>query len=780
MNANTQVHSVYSPGIRALLPLLYAAWSDRVLTPTEVNALRQKAGKLTFLSSDDKKMLLGWSNPMHPPPRQLFKFWEIELREAANLLGDNAKYTLVDLGLKMATEVVEEKSQWDEAVVRGQLAQLEAALKLVNSDTYRAIFPEKTEAIVLAEERSKASFPVAEMRRALDDDYVEIRDKVRTILKDPIFRFRTMRKKSEYRAQVLAWCKLLAEQGLGNLSYPQAYGGKDDMGLYAAVFETLGYHDLSLAIKFGVQFGLFGGSVLWLGTERHHKKYLAKTGTLELAGCFAMTETGHGSNVRGLETTAIYNHDSREFIVNTPNREAGKEYIGNALHGQMATVFAQLIVGGESQGVHAILVPLRGENGNLLPGIEVEDCGYKLGLNGVDNGRIWFHQVRVPKENLLNRFGDLDENGTYQSPIESPSRRFFTMLGTLVGGRVCVPRTGLSAAKSALTIAVKYALKRRQFSGSNVGGQEMLLLDYQSHQRRLMPYLAKAYALDFALTYLTKRYTNRSDKDIREIETLAAGMKAYATWFTTAAIQECREACGGKGYLFENRFADLKADSDIFTTFEGDNTVLMQLVARGVLSEFRKEFHEEGTWAMLRYVGDRVSTAISELNPIAIRNTDKDHLLSPEFQLSAFQFREKQLLYSLSQRIRGLVKGGMNAFDAALTCQTHMLALAEAFIERIVLEQFQISIAHIENDDLRPILNKLSSLYALHSIELHKGWYLEKDYLAGVKTKAIRKLVDELCLDLRQDATALVEAFAIPDELLAAEIIVGPEYILPE
>ena len=108
----------------------------------------------------------------------------------------------------------------------------------------------------------------------------------------------------------------------------------------------------------------------------------------------------------------------------------------------------------------------------------------------------------------------------------------------------------------------------------------------------------------------------------QEIETLAAGLKAYATWFTTHAIQQCREACGGKGYLSENRFGDLKADTDIFTTFEGDNTVLMLLVAKGVLTAFQQEFNEEGVMGILRYVGTNISTAITEKNPFSIRNTD--------------------------------------------------------------------------------------------------------------------------------------------------------------
>jgi len=155
----------------------------------------------------------------------------------------------------------------------------------------------------------------------------------------------------------------------------------------------------------------------------------------------------------------------------------------------------------------------------------------------------------------------------------------------VVGGRVCVPRAGLSAAKTGLKIAVKHSLRRRQFE-LKAGQEETLLLDYPSHQRRLMPLLAKSYAISFGLDYLTDRFINRSDKDIREIESLAAGMKSYATWFTTAALQECREACGGKGYLAENRLGQLKADTEIFTTFEGDNTVLALLVSKGLLSIF--------------------------------------------------------------------------------------------------------------------------------------------------------------------------------------------------
>ncbi len=772
MSTNPTTPLSYSPAIQCLLPLIYVAWSDRVLSPTEVKALQKQAANLSFLSPLDKVILQKWSNPLRPPSSELFKYWEILLRNAAQDPNHDARSSLVDLGLQMAIKAEQQSSNstinWSDSSVRQELEVLESALQQISWNTYRSIFP-NTNLEEIAE-RQKTDFDLAEMQELLGGEYIAIKQKTKTLLQDPVFNYQTLPNKEDYRAQVLNWTKLLAEQGFGALSYPEPYGGIGDIAAYAALFDTMGHHDLSLTIKFGVQFGLFGGSVLGLGTQRHHDKYLKKIGTLELAGCFAMTETGHGSNVRGLETTAEYEHSSRSLIIHTPSEQAGKEYIGNALHGRMASVFAQLIVDGENHGVHAILVPMRNEEHELLPGITVEDCGYKLGLNGVDNGRIWFDQVRVPVENLLNRFGDIDEQGQYQSPIQSPSRRFFTMLGTLVGGRVCVPRAGLSATKSALTIAIRYALRRRQF-GANITEPETLILDYPSHQRRLMPLLAKTYALHFGLEYLTKRFSEHEGADMREIETLAAGLKAYSTWFTTAAIQECREACGGKGYLAENRFAALKADTEIFTTFEGDNTVLMQLVAKGVLTSFKNQFHEEGTWGLLRFLGGRIGTAITELNPIIIRNTDRQHLLSDDFQLSAFRYRENNLLYSLSQRMRSMIKSGSSAYQAALACQQHMIELAEAFVERIVLEQFMEALESQQNKSTYHALQQLCQLYALHTIEQHSGWYLEKEYISGAKSKAIRRLVDDLCLQTRQQAQALVEAFDIPDALLGAPII---------
>lgn len=613
------------------------------------------------------------------------------------------------------------------------------------------------------------SFDPVTMTHLLDGDQAAIRQRVRTLLAEPSFAYVSLPDKAQYRDHVLGWCKRLAAEGLGSLAYPKAYGGQDDMAQYLAVMETLSYHDLSLVIKFGVQFGLFGGSIHLLGTAMHHQHYLPAVGNLALPGAFAMTELGHGSNVRDLETTAHYDPTTEEFIIHTPTESARKEYIGNAArHGQLATVFAQLEINGAHYGVHAFLIPIRTADGAPMPGVRIEDNGDKLGLNGVDNGRLWFDQVRVPRTALLNRFAEVTPEGEYQSPITDEAKRFFTMIGTLVAGRIGIATAALSAAKSGLTIAIRYAAQRRQFG--NPGQPETLLLDYQTHQRRLLPLLANAYALDFALKYLVQRFMARTADDTREVETLAAGLKAFSTWNTTHTLQIGREACGAQGYMAANRFAALKADTDIFTTFEGDNTVLMQLVAKSCLAEFKQQFSDRKLLSLVRYITNQASQTAAVYNPLATRNTDQAHLHDSAFHLTAFRYREQRLVTSLARRLRARLERGMEAQLAMIECQDHLVNLAQAYVERVILEQFVAGVAEIADPALTTVLKKLCDLYALWQLDQHKGWYLESGYFESAKTKAIRRQIDALCVELRCEAVALVEAFAIPEQCLAAPI----------
>jgi acyl-CoA oxidase len=305
------------------------------------------------------------------------------------------------------------------------------------------------------------NFDIQTVTAILDGKQALIINSVKSVISRPEFKLDTITDVTAYREKVYEWCKILAYENLGNMAYPKQYGGGENTADYFAIMETLSYHDLSLVIKFGVQFGLWGMSVHSLGTEKHHQKYLKDIGSLKLPGCFAMTETHHGSNVKGLETAATYDHSNQNFTIHSPHPKAQKEYIGNAAkHGQMATVFAKLIIDGHDYGVNAFIVPLRDTFGTVLEGITIGDCGHKMGLNGVDSGTIRFDTVSIPKENMLDRFASVNEKGEFESPITSDNRRFFTMLGTLVGGRIGMPRSALAAAKTGLAITIKYCDQR--------------------------------------------------------------------------------------------------------------------------------------------------------------------------------------------------------------------------------------------------------------------------------------------------------------------------------
>src|SRR6476661_5447756 len=439
---------------------------------------------------------------------------------------------------------------------------------------------------------------VAALAALLDGKYAEIRGLVRQNLAEyaAILEEAETLSRDEFRERVKDVVVEMASTGQTGMGFPEEYGGGGDIGASVAAFETLAYGDLSVLVKVGVQFGLFGGAILQLGTKEHHEAYLPDLITGRLMGCFAMTEAGHGSNVQALGTVATYDVATQEFVITTHGDQARKDYIGNAaVHAELAVVFAQLEVAGESHGVHAFVVPIR-DGGELCAGVRIEDDGLKMGLNGVDNGRLWFDGVRVPRANLLNQFADVSEDGVYESAIENANKRFFTMLGTLVQGRVCVGGAGINAAKVALTIATRYAVRRRQFEATGPD-EEQVLLDYGMHQRRLLPLVARTYALHFAQEVVAGQLHDvfsgpgpteegGDEHGRRMLESRAAATKALGTWHATRTIQECREACGGAGYISENRFTALKADTDVFTTFEGDNHVLLQLVAKGLLTDY--------------------------------------------------------------------------------------------------------------------------------------------------------------------------------------------------
>ncbi|WP_203336483.1 acyl-CoA dehydrogenase family protein [Nocardioides limicola] len=634
------------------------------------------------------------------------------------------------------------------------------------------------------------AFDAQVLQRILDGRYAAVRDLVRDNLVEhaQVLDDADMMPREEFRERVREIVGLIAATGQAGYGFPEKYGGGGDIGASVAAFETLGFGDLSVLVKVGVQFGLFGGAVLQLGTESHHDAYLEDLISGRVLGCFAMTETGHGSDVQSLETTATFDAATDEFVLHTPTESGRKDYIGNAArHAELAVVFAQLEIAEESHGVHAFVVPIR-RDGQPAPGVTISDCGDKLGLQGVDNGRLSFDRVRVPRTALLNRFADVTAAGRYESEIENSNRRFFTMLGTLIQGRVCVGGAGLSAAKVALAIAIRYADTRRQFRTAE-DQPEQLLLDYGIHQRRLLPLLARTYVLHCAQEVVAGRlhdvFTDGADERTRRaLESRAAGTKALATWHATWTIQECREACGGAGYLSVNRFAALKADTDVFTTFEGDNHVLLQLVAKGLLTDYSSDFSDLDQLGMVRFVaGLAVDGVLERLNAHKLLERVRDllpggdewdqeaGLLDSNYQLAMLEFRESHSVAGVARRLKRGIDLGMEPGEVFSRVQDHVIFAARAHVERLVLmaavEKFQA----LPDGAEKVAFGLMVDLHALTEIERDRAWFMEHGRLTTQRSKAISREVNDLCRKVRPLAVDLVAAFGVPDAMLRAEIL---------
>ena len=199
----------------------------------------------------------------------------------------------------------------------------------------------------------------------------------------------------------------------------------------------VGSANCSTTTKLCVQYFLYVKTIKNLGTEKHHE-FLRRGAVCDDIGCFAMTELGHGSNVQSVETTAHYDHYTKTFVLNSPTDTSIKFWIGNlGKTASYAVTFAQLYVGEKCHGVHCFLVPVRDTSTHeAYEGCLIGDCGDKMGLQGIDNGWIKFTNYRIDKNMLLNRFGDITDDGEYISSIQSANKRFAFLMAALSGGRV--------------------------------------------------------------------------------------------------------------------------------------------------------------------------------------------------------------------------------------------------------------------------------------------------------------------------------------------------------
>lgn len=528
--------------------------------------------------------------------------------------------------------------------------------------------------------------------------------------------------------------------------------------------------DKSIAVQGGVLFNMFPRSILYLGTEQHLQFYEESTKG-KILGCFCLTEVGHGSDTKQIQTTATYDSRTKEFVIHTPSFQAAKCWIANI--GKIAThaiVYAQLITSDcKRHGLHAFVVPVRDPKTQLpYPGVILADLGEKLGLLGVDNGLLLFNHYRIPKMNLLNKLGDVTDDGRYILKVTDINQQNAISFKILSQGRLSIIVGSCMFQIHALTIALRHAAVRKQFGPKDA--EELPILEYQSHQYRLIPYLGCTYTTLLFLKYflLHKNILAVEDNDTMvELHAILSAGKPYFSFIARDSIQDCREACAGLGYLSVSGLGVIRNDHDANLTFEGDNNVLLQQTSNWLLKYWPLVISKKVVKSPLGSL-DFLKNALDILQ-LKFEVVPLEEFYSLRNICKYYQWLVCYLLKRSYEKVEYLEKtSNAHKFWIKNKSQIYNLRnLSMAYLESFVLQETSLLVETSANTSINKVLNQLVSLYAVWSLQKHVSLFYEGQYTdSPLFPKLIEDSILLLCHRLKNEVVSLVDVIAPFDDIV--------------
>ncbi|XP_047531391.1 probable peroxisomal acyl-coenzyme A oxidase 1 [Vanessa atalanta] len=517
---------------------------------------------------------------------------------------------------------------------------------------------------------------------------------------------------------------------------------------------------------FMLHLGMFVPTIMGQCTAEQQGIWLPKALDMQIIGAYAQTELGHGTFIRGLETTATYDPKTKEFILHSPTITSYKWWAGGL--GRTANhciVVAQLYTQGKCHGVHPFIVQIRDLDTHMpLPGIKVGEIGPRMGFNTADNGFLGFNHFRIPRMNMMMKNAQVLEDGTYVKVARHGKLTY----GTMVFVRVTLVNEASFNLSKAVTIAVRYSAVRRQ-SELRPGSAEPQILDYPTQQHKLFICIATAHAFQLTANWLWNTFTvvqaemRKGNIDtLPELHALSSCLKAVSTSDAAACIEQCRFACGGHGYMMSSNLPYLYSFVAATRTYEGDYTVLLLQTARYLVKAWEQAEAKKIVTPTVAYLNRSFDTN----EKVAWNN-------SPEGIIKSFQAIAAGKISLCVKNIRQRINTGMDYEDAWLMTTVQLVSAAEAHCRSVILDTYWNEMQRLtktSSDNVKMVLYQLTTLYLDYWALEKSGDLLRYTSITEGDIDLLQKQYEDLLVKIRPNAVGLVDAFDLRDEILRSTL----------